>query len=111
MLDQELRLQRAPSRSGKPDELDQLVAAINGMRLRIREDMGHRHEAEQELLFRKTLLECVLEAGIDGICIVGEDNICLFGNSHFRSRNPALRSSTARSAVGCFARRGWPRSS
>ncbi len=84
-LDQELRLQRAPSRSGKPDELDQLVAAINGMRLRIREDMGHRHEAEQELLFRKTLLECVLEAGIDGICIVGEDNICLFGNSHFRS--------------------------
>ena len=74
-----------PSRSGKPDELDQLVAAINGMRLRIREDMRHRHEAEQELLFRKTLLECVLEAGIDGICIVGEDNICLFGNSHFRS--------------------------
>ena len=84
-LDQELCLQRAASRSGKPDELDQLVAAINGMRLRIREDMGHRHEAEEELQFRKTLLECVLEAGIDGICIVGEDNICLFGNSHFRS--------------------------
>ena len=84
-LDRELTLQRPPSRSGSPDELDQLVAALNTMRLRIREDLRHRHEAEQELLFRKVLFECVLEARIDGICIVGEDDTVLFVNSHFRS--------------------------
>ncbi len=84
-LDRELTLQRPPSRSGRQDELDQLVAAINGMRLRIREDLRHRHEAERERLFRQALFECVLEARIDGICIVGEDDAVLFVNSHFRS--------------------------
>jgi signal transduction histidine kinase/HAMP domain-containing protein len=84
-LDQSLSLQRAPSRSGAQDELDQLVQAINGMRERIRNDMALRLTAEQELLFRKTMLECVLEARIDGICITGVDNACLFGNHHFRN--------------------------
>ena len=84
-LDQSLSLQRAPSRSGNQDELDQLVQAINEMRLRIRDDVAHRQAAEQELLFRKAMLECVLEARIDGICIIGADNACLFGNNHFRS--------------------------
>jgi signal transduction histidine kinase len=84
-LDQGLSLQRTPSRSGAQDELDQLVQAINGMRERIRDDMALRQAAEQELLFRKTMLECVLEARIDGICITSLDNACLFGNHHFRN--------------------------
>lgn len=87
-LDQPLSLQRSSRRSGEQDELDQLVAAINEMRLRIREDMHRRQEAEQELMFRKVLLECVLEARIDGLCIVAEDQTCLFGNSHFRQLWP-----------------------
>lgn len=82
-LDRELTLQRPSSRSGRQDELDQLVAALNGMRLRIREDLHHRHEAERERLFHQALFECVLEASIDGICIVGEDDAVLFVNSHF----------------------------
>jgi len=84
-LDLGLSLQRTPCRSGAQDELDQLVQAINGMRERIRDDMAHRQAAEQELIFRKAMLECVLEARIDGICITGVDNTCLFGNNHFRS--------------------------
>lgn len=84
-LDQPLRLQRPLRRPEEADELDQLVDAINGMRERIRDDMRHRLEAEQELVFRKALFECVLEARIDGICIAAEDRTCLFGNSQFRT--------------------------
>lgn len=83
-LDQPLALQRTPRQTQSQDELDRLVAAINAMRLRIGEDMRHRQEVERELLLRTTLLECVLEARIDGICIVAEDQTCLFGNNHFR---------------------------
>ena len=82
-LDAPLQLNRSPGAAENPDELDQLVQAINEMRLRIREDMQHRKEAEGELLFRKTLLECVLQARIDGICITGTDETCLFGNHRF----------------------------
>ena len=81
-LDAPLELNRSPRRAG-PDELDRLVQAINGMRLRIREDMERREASEQELLFRKTLLECILQARIDGICITGIDRTCLFGNQRF----------------------------
>nr|WP_321465054.1 ATP-binding protein [uncultured Desulfobulbus sp.] len=81
-LDEPLELHRS-SRLSSPDELDQLVAAINGMRLRIRDDMQRRAEADQELLFRKTLLECILQARIDGICITGTEKNCLFGNRRF----------------------------
>lgn len=84
-LDLSLSLHRSAGRAGERDELDQLVHAINEMRLRIREDMHLRREAEKELLFRKTLLECILEAQVDGIFITNEDNTCLFSNSHFRS--------------------------
>ncbi len=84
-LDQPLSLQRPLRRPEEADELDQLVHAINGMRERIRDDIRHRREAEQELVFRKALFECVLEARIDGICIAAEDRTCLFGNSQFRA--------------------------
>ena len=83
-LDEPLQLNRPRKRSQTADELDRLVRAINGMRLRIRQDMDHRRDAEQELLLRKTLLECVLQARIDGICITGVDKTCLFGNNRFR---------------------------
>ncbi|MGD9947721.1 MAG: ATP-binding protein [Desulfobulbus sp.] len=82
-LDAPLELHRSPKQEEGPDELDQLVLAINEMRLRIRDDIEHRKEAEQELLLRKTLLECVLQARIDGICITGSDQACLFGNRRF----------------------------
>jgi signal transduction histidine kinase/ActR/RegA family two-component response regulator len=82
-LDDPLELNRPPKRVEKADELDHLVLAINEMRLRIREDMEHRREAEQELLLRKTLFECVLQARMDGICIIGTDETCLFGNTRF----------------------------
>ncbi len=81
-LDAPLTLNRS-SRPTAPDELDQLVLAINEMRLRIRDDMERREEAEQELLFRKTLFECILQARIDGICITGIEKTCLFGNQRF----------------------------
>lgn len=84
-LDQPLALKRPPSTADTPDELDQLVRAVNEMRLRISEDLRHRRHAEQELQLRQTLLECVLEARIDGICITGADQTCLFGNQQFRS--------------------------
>ncbi|MGE4559510.1 MAG: ATP-binding protein [Desulfobulbus sp.] len=82
-LDEPLRLNRSSGRAERPDELDQLVLAINEMRIRIQEDMGLRRKSERELLFRKTLLECVLQARIDGICIIGTDKTCLFGNQRF----------------------------
>jgi signal transduction histidine kinase len=82
-LDQELQLRRPAQRADAADELDQLVQAINGMRLRIQEDMRHRQQAEQELLYRKALFECVLEARLDGLCIVGNDRTYLFGNTRF----------------------------
>ncbi|MDD2462666.1 MAG: ATP-binding protein [Desulfobulbus sp.] len=82
-LDAPLQLNRPPRQEETADELDQLVLAINEMRLRIRDDMEHRKAAEQELLLRKILLECVLQARIDGICITGSDKTCLFGNRRF----------------------------
>lgn len=84
-LDEPLALNRLPSAVDAPDELDQLVWAINEMRLRISEGVRHQQEAEQELQLRKALLECVLEARIDGICITGTDKTCLFGNQQFSS--------------------------
>ncbi len=84
-LDQGLSLQRAGTRSTDQDELDQLVGTINEMRLRIGEDFRLRQEAQRQLLFQKALLECVLEARIDGILITGGDNRCLFINNHFRT--------------------------
>jgi signal transduction histidine kinase/CheY-like chemotaxis protein len=84
-LDEPLALKRPPSAAETPDELDQLVLAINEMRLRISEGIRHRQDAEHELQLRKALLECVLEARIDGICITGTDKTCLFGNQQFSS--------------------------
>lgn len=82
-LDQDLVLQRRSGRGGAPDELDQLVASINEMRLRIRDDLEHRREAQRQLLLQKVLLESVIEARIDGILIVGQDRRCLLLNRHF----------------------------
>jgi len=82
-LDQDLVLQRRSGRAGALDELDQLVASINEMRLRIRDDLAHRREAQQQLLLQKVLLESVIEARIDGILIVGQDRRCLLLNRHF----------------------------
>lgn len=84
-LDEPLALRRPSAAPDAEDELDQLVRAINEMRLRISDDFGHRQAAEQELQKRKTLLECVLEARIDGICITGTNKNCLFGNQQFSS--------------------------
>lgn len=84
-LDEPLALRRPPATTDGEDELDQLVRAINEMRLRISEDFSHRQAAEQELQMRKALLECVLEARIDGICITGTNKSCLFGNQQFSS--------------------------
>ncbi len=84
-LDQALALQRVPSRSRSHDELDQLVGSINEMRIRIKDDLQLRRQAQQQLLFQKALLECVLEARIDGLLITGEAGICLFINRHFFS--------------------------
>ncbi len=84
-LDEPLALRRPPAAPDGEDELDHLVGAINEMRLRISEGIRQRQEAEQELQMRKALLECVLEARIDGICITGINKSCLFGNQQFSS--------------------------
>ena len=84
-LDRALRLQRGPTSDDRLDELDQLAYAINQMRVRIRDDVQNRQKTERELQFQKVLLECVLEAWIDGIIIFGVDQNCLFANGHFFS--------------------------
>lgn len=83
-LNEELRLPRKPRPPEREDELDQLVQAINGMRLRIREDLSLRQETQRELMLRKTLLECVLEARLEGLLITDCQDHCLFLNRLFR---------------------------
>lgn len=82
-LDQALTLQRVPSQAESRDELDQLVGSINEMRIRLKDDMQLRREAQQQLLFQKALLECVLEASMDGFLITSETEKCLYLNRHF----------------------------
>lgn len=84
-LDRALRLQRGAPSDDRLDELDQLAYAINQMRVRIRDDVQNRQKTERELQFQKVLLECVLEARIDGIIIFGVEQNCLFVNRHFFS--------------------------
>ena len=87
-LDRELELQRGALGDDRVDELDQLAFAINEMRIRIRDDVQNRQKTERELQFQKVLLECVLQARIDGIIIFGADQNCLFANQHFFSLWP-----------------------
>lgn len=82
-LDRELVLKRKTSKLTAPDELDQLVTAINEMRVRLMKDMAARLQAEKQLQFQKTLLECELEASPDGILITNTEGKTLYFNRRF----------------------------
>ena len=47
-------------------------------------DITARRNAEQELRFQKTLLECQTEASPDGVLVVSPDRRCLYANRRFR---------------------------
>lgn len=82
-LDRSLTLDRKKTRQSPPDELDQLVNAINDMRIRLQEDIAVRQQVERQLQFQKTLLECELEASIDGILITNTEGKWLYFNQRF----------------------------
>ncbi len=58
-LDEPLKLSR-PTASA-PDELDAVVAAVNDMRLAIRQDISRRQRAHEQLLYNRDLLKAKVE--------------------------------------------------
>ncbi len=61
------------------DEQGRVYAAVASFH-----DITARRQAEQELHFQKTLLECQTEASPDGVLVVSPERRCLYANRRFR---------------------------
>ncbi len=72
-LDRELVLDRRTYEPSKPDELDELVTAFNGMRVKLAKDIEERKKAEESLRLHAAMMGNVAE----GIYLIGLDDFLI----------------------------------
>lgn len=61
-LDHVLALQRAGGKNGQMDELEMVVDAINGMRVKLLQDIAIQKNQESELLFLRNYLSSIIDS-------------------------------------------------
>ncbi|MCK5096878.1 MAG: PAS domain S-box protein, partial [Desulfobacteraceae bacterium] len=83
-LDTPLSLKRKPLFFIKEDELDQLIYAINSMRLRLKKDIEKQSEYEKKLLRSEERLRQLVNASRDAI-VIHEKGMLVFANDQYYS--------------------------
>jgi len=81
-LDTPLYLERKPSLFIKKDELDQLIDALNNMRLRLKQDIEKQSKYETRLVRSEERLRQLVNATRDAV-VVHENGIIIFANAQF----------------------------
>lgn len=72
-LDMELELERRPQPRKKPDELDTLVATLNQMRTRLRDELVARHQAAEQLQQERDFSATLINSANMVICCMEPD--------------------------------------
>ncbi len=98
-LDEELELERKGSPGGEPDELDRIVASLNGMRRRLKEGVSARQQTEEQLQREIVFSEAIINS-LPGLFVVyDEDMKAILYNDRYRKRLNVSREEVVRQNI------------